>query len=160
MTRHYAYVGPSEIAAREAESPRGRAIRSPAQLAALVVGDHETVLTYVVGLDGALRVADRRSEHFACAGGEAVLAAGELTVSRAGEVVEASNQSTGYCPEPSCWSALAAALDRAGITHPGRFTRELVFRRCLACGERNLVKDGWFVCDVCGAELPEAWNFG
>ena len=22
-----------------------------------------------------------------------------------------------------------------------------------------MVKDGWFVCGVCGAELPAAWNF-
>jgi hypothetical protein len=30
---------------------------------------------------------------------------------------------------------------------------------CTAC-ERNVVKDRWFECQVCGAELPQAWNFG
>jgi transcription initiation factor TFIIIB Brf1 subunit/transcription initiation factor TFIIB len=33
------------------------------------------------------------------------------------------------------------------------------FRRCPACGERNIVKDDWFVCGVCGADLPTVWNF-
>ena len=35
-------------------------------------------------------------------------------------------------------------------------------RSCSAaalCGERNVVKDGWFVCQVCGGDLPESWNF-
>lgn len=104
-------------------------------------------------------MADRRSEHVACAGGEAVLAAGELTVDERGEVLEANNQSTGYCPEPSCWTALAAALDAAGIPRPPALTRAFCFRRCESCGERNLVKDRWFECALCGAPLPEQWNF-
>jgi hypothetical protein len=48
---------------------------------------------------------------------------------------------------------------RIGIAHPGRFTTEVVFRRCEKCRERNVVKDGWFRCGVCGAELPGEWNF-
>jgi hypothetical protein len=155
--RHYGYVGPAEIRERHADHPPGTPIRSAAELARMTTST--IVLTYVVTLDGVLRVADRRSEHVACAGGEAVLAAGELTATREGAVIEASNQSTGYCPEPSCWSALRDALERAGIEHPGQFTREFVFRRCPACRERNLVKDGWLECSLCGAELPEQWNF-
>ena len=50
-------------------------------------------------------------------------------------------------------------MGRIGVAHPGRFTNEIVSRRCTACGERNIVKDGWFACGVCGAELPERWNF-
>jgi hypothetical protein len=91
-----------------------------------------------------------------------VLSAGELyfLVRDEGvEVAEASNQSTGYCPEPASWPAVAAALERIGVAHPGRFTVEVVFRRCETCGERNVVKDGWFVCGVYGAELPGEWNF-
>lgn len=159
MSRRYTYVGPSEIRERHAEHPPGTPIHSAAELARFA-SSGEVVLTYVVGLDGVLRVADRRSEHVACAGGEPVLAAGELSVTPNGEVIEASNQSTGYCPEPSCWVALRAALERGGIEHPGGLTREFVFRRCPACHERNLVKDGWFECSLCGAELPERWNFG
>jgi hypothetical protein len=54
---------------------------------------------------------------------------------------------------------VAAALGRLGVPHPGRFTTAVVFRRCETCGERNVVKDGWFVCGVCGSELPPQWNF-
>jgi hypothetical protein len=115
-------------------------------------------VTFVVEEQGDLRVADRGSEHAACSGGRPVLSAGELFF-RAAEVVEISNQSTGFCPEPESWPAVAAALDRAGLCHPGRFTREVIFRRCPACGQKNLVKDGWFVCGVCGAGLPANWNF-
>jgi hypothetical protein len=70
-----------------------------------------------------------------------------------------SNQSTGYCPEPASWPAVARALDAAGIAHPGRFTVAVIFRRCDACGERNLVKDDWFECAICGAPLASEWNF-
>jgi hypothetical protein len=75
-------------------------------------------------------------------------------------VAEVSNQSTGFCPEPESWPAVAAALERIGVTHPGGVTIEIVFRRCEACGERNVVRDGWFACGLCGAELPAEWNFG
>ena len=30
---------------------------------------------------------------------------------------------------------------------------------CPNCGQRNIVKEGWFVCGVCGADLPATWNF-
>jgi hypothetical protein len=79
--------------------------------------------------------------------------------SRSGGVSSVSNLSTGYCPELESWSSVAAALDRAGIAHPDGFTDAFVFRRCPACGERNLVKEGAFVCAICCAQLPLAWNF-
>jgi hypothetical protein len=119
-------------------------------------------VTFVVVGQGDLRVADRGSEHVACSGGSPVQSAGEmfLLASKAGlEVEEVSNQSTGFCPEPESWPAVGSALERVGLKHPGRFTREVVFRRCPACGQRNVVKDGWFVCGVCGEDLPAAWNF-
>jgi hypothetical protein len=115
--------------------------------------------TYVVDERGALRVAPRRSEHLDCAGGGGVLAAGEMRFSRVGVVVEVSNQSTGYCPDPDCWPAVAAALGAAGVPAPAGFTRRFVFRRCPACGQINLVKEDWYVCAACDAELPRAWNF-
>jgi hypothetical protein len=89
--------------------------------------------TFVIDAVGDLLLADRRSEHVACAGGGPVLSAGEMLfqVSDGGiELVEASNQSTGFCPEPGSWPAVATALDRIGVPHPGRFTTEVVFRRC------------------------------
>ena len=91
-----------------------------------------------------------------------VLSAGEIAFERGPggpEVTSATNQSTGYCPEPSSWPTVAAALDRIGVPHPGRFTNEFTFRRCPGCGERNLVRDGDFTCAICDAELPAAWNF-
>jgi len=74
-------------------------------------------------------------------------------------VVEVSNQSAGYCPDVTCWSAVASALDRAGLGRPDGFTAEFVFRRCVTCRGTNIVKDGDYVCSVCGSELPDYWNF-
>lgn len=160
----YCYVGPEEIRRAVSSFPIGTPIAS--------VGDAETWLdahadalvegaTYVVDLQGRLRLAPRRSEHVACAGGEEVLAAGEIRFHRAGHrlgVAEVSNQSTGYCPDTSCWPAVARALEAAGINPPSGFSLEVVFRRCPRCGERNLVKEGWFVCVFCDADLPAGWN--
>ena len=90
-----------------------------------------------------------------------VLSAGEIAFEKGPdgwEVTSVTNQSTGYCPEASSWSALARALDRIG--HSGRFTDEFTFRRCPRCGERNLARDGDFTCAICDAELPVSRNFG
>ncbi len=167
MSRRYEYVGPAEIREQAREQPRGAAIRD---LDALREWLHARgqgrvdglTVTYVIDLDGVLRLADRHSEHIACSRGQAVLAAGELSLRSSGRafaVEEVSNLSTGFCPEPSCWLAVAAALDRVGLAHPGRFTRAFDFRRCTACGQRNVIKDQWFVCDVCDAPLSDHWNF-
>jgi hypothetical protein len=83
-------------------------------------------VTFVVDEQGSLLVADRRSEHVACSGGRPVLSAGEMffSVSDVGiEVVGVSNQSTGFCPEPESWPAIAAALDRIDIPQPGGSSR-------------------------------------
>jgi hypothetical protein len=169
VTRLYHYVGPAAILARVADHPAGTRVASTADLLAWVrhTGqrpgtDGLVAATFVVHPSGDLLVADRRSEHVACAGGGPVLSAGEMFFLVEGdrvEVAEASNQSTGFCPEPGSWPAVAAALDQIGVAHPGRFTTEVVFRRCVGCGERNVVRDGWFVCGVCGAGLPAEWNF-
>lgn len=169
MAKVYQYVGPVEIRERASRSPPGVRIMSAADFQEWVRSTRQepdsrgtVAVTFVVDEEGYLRVADRRSEHVACSGGRPVLSAGEmfLCVTAGGvEVVEVSNQSTGFCPEPASWSAVAAALDRVGVPHPGRFTQEVIFRRCPECGERNVVKDGWFVCGLCGADLPPYWNF-
>ena len=165
MTRPYEYVGPEDIRRRALTAPAGVRIESALDLEtwARQTGQRPNqegliAATFVVDEQGNLCVADRGSEHIACSGGRPVLSAGELFF-RAGEVVEVSNQSTGFCPEPESWPAVAAALERAGLRHPGSFTREVVFRRCPACGQRNLVKESWYVCGVCGKDLPAAWNF-
>jgi hypothetical protein len=151
----YRYLGPAEIAARDA--PPGRPIRSEADLRTWLDGadprDRAEPFTYVVTVDGVLRLAPRRSEHVACAGGGDVLAAGEITFGTDGGVTGITNQSTGYGPDRSCWPDAAAALDAAGIAHPGGFTSAFTFRHCSGCGHLNLVKDDDYTCAVCEAGL-------
>ncbi|MEV6206971.1 hypothetical protein [Kitasatospora sp. NPDC051914] len=117
--------------------------------------------TYVVDGAGILRLSPRRSEHVVCAGGEAVLSAGEIGFrADSGRWVaeEVSNQSTGYCPDACSWQAVADALDRAGISAPSGFTHEVVFRRCPACEQLNIVREADFVCVFCDGSLPREWN--
>jgi hypothetical protein len=117
--------------------------------------------TFVVDAAGRLRLADRHSEHVACAGGGPVLAAGEMVLAiDAGKAVveEVSNQSTGYCPEPESWEAVAWVLRGLGIAAPSGYTTVLVFRRCEGCGQINVVRDGVFECAICGSGLPADWN--
>ncbi len=162
--RTYTYVGPKEVRERVASEPPGIPVESQADLDRFIAGqdvdaDGTARATFVVDIAGVLRVAPRRSEHVACAGGGPVLAAGELELQAGAGVVGATNQSTGFCPDPDCWAALAGALDGAAVQHPGRWTRAYLFRKCPSCGERNIVKDEWFVCAMCDADLPAEWNF-
>ncbi|MFF3211694.1 hypothetical protein ACFYYB_13670 [Streptomyces sp. NPDC002886] len=154
------YVGPPELAEALRPGARGRPVRTAADLE----GDPGEPHTYVVDTSGALRIAPRRSEHVACAGGAPVRAAGEITFTHdpatGWTAAEVSNLSTGYCPDLTAWPAVAAALDRAGIGHPAAFTHAVVFRRCTSCGECNVVRDDWFVCVFCDGELPPEWNVG
>ena len=114
----YRYVGPAEIAARCAAHPRGHAVRDLDELRralrALGGGERRTT-TFVVDGVGILRVADRASEHVACAGGGPILAAGELTVTSRGEVIEVTNLSTGFCPEPAAWNFERARCRRSFV---------------------------------------------
>ncbi len=159
--RRYSYVGPLEVRRRWADFPGGKQILTAADLGRLTRSEP---MTFVVDELGVLRVADRSSEHVACACGGDVLSAGELVAVRTSRgvvrITEISNQSTGYCPEPESWPAVARALETTGVVYPGAFTYEAIFRRCTRCGQRNLVKDGCFECAVCGEELSPTWNFG
>jgi hypothetical protein len=163
----YHYVGPEPIRLKSQRSPGGSRIESRADILSWLADSrgggarrNMVAATFVIDAEGRLRLADRHSEHVACAEGGPVLSAGEMFFSSEGDVVdELSNLSTGYCPEPESWYAVGEAFDRLGVTHPGRFTTEVIFRSCPKCGERNVVKDGWFDCQVCGGELPSDWNF-
>ncbi|MEV5573768.1 hypothetical protein AB0L06_27315 [Spirillospora sp. NPDC052269] len=163
--RHFDYVGPAEIRDQVRPGARGEAIESRGALGAWLGerpdDEREEPFTFVVERGGTLLLAAQRSEHVACAGGEPVLSAGEIAFAWDGGrpvVSEVSNQSTGYCPDVTSWPAVEAALVRAGLDHPGAFTHPMVFRRCTECHQHNIVKDDYFVCAMCEAPLPSAWN--
>ncbi|MEU5943737.1 hypothetical protein ABZ807_32335 [Micromonospora sp. NPDC047548] len=163
--RPYRCIGPADVLAAASREDGGCRIDSAGDLvewlATLSPAERAEPHTFVVGVAGGLRLAPRRSEHVACSGGRPVLSAGEITF--AGQdtgwtVIEVSNQSTGYCPEPSSWPFVAAACERAGLRHPGGFTTAFEFRRCSVCDLLAIVKDDDFTCAACGGELPTAWN--
>ncbi|MEV6991318.1 hypothetical protein AB0N87_19155 [Streptomyces sp. NPDC093228] len=164
--RNYRYVGPVDLSAGLRPGGTGRRIGSAADFDGWVAersaADLAEPFTFVVGTDGVLRLAPRRSEHVACAGGGPVLSAGEIAFSReaGGRWVtdHVSNHSTGHCPDTSSWPAVARALDQVGLEHPSGFTHEAVFRRCPGCREHNVVREDHFVCVFCGGDLPEVWN--
>jgi len=165
--RPFRYVGPVDLLALVRPDAGGQAIRSSAEFDEWVSGRTSEELgepfTYVVGTAGALLLAPRRSEHVVCAGGEAVSAAGEISFHRESgrwAVAEVSNQSTGYCPDVDSWPSVADALDRAGLIHPAGFTNALLFRRCPACLQLNIVRDAEFICVFCDGVLPREWNIG
>jgi hypothetical protein len=154
--RLHRYIGPDAIRARPRGEPGMHSFPGgPRWLVA-------EGATFVVDPDGVLRLAPRRSEHLDCASGGAVFAAGEIRFARVHHGLVAayvSNQSTGYCPDPECWPAVAAALAAAAIPAPSSFSHAFRFRRCPACMQINVVKEDWFVCASCDAELPRSWNF-
>lgn len=162
----YRYVGPRGLADRVRSELIGAVIRSPNDLrdwlraSGSELNCGSVTVTYVVDEMAELRVADRRSEHVACAGGKSVQSAGEITFlfGPTVDVTTVSNQSTGYCPEPDSWPAVSDALTRAGLIPPDAFTRACEFRRCTRCQNLELVKDLIFECSVCGNDLPTEYN--
>ena len=168
MAKLYRYVGPPRILEQARHQAPGALVRTAADLLLWLQGNGvvrggELTVTFVVDEAGHLRLADRHTEHVACAHGQPVRAAGEMTFAVVGSTARmtaVSNQSTGYCPEPASWPEVRCALDAVGVGHPGSFTSAFDFRRCPACGQINLVKDAVFQCDACDGELPAVWNFG
>ncbi|MFB7313143.1 hypothetical protein [Streptomyces sp. NPDC056192] len=161
----YRYVGPVELKAAVRPDAGGCRISSAAEFGGWIAERSAAELaepfTFVVGTDGVLRLAPRRSEHVACAGRAMVLSAGEISFMRETDrwaVSEVSNQSTGYCPDVSSWSEVARALDDVELGRPSGFTHEVVFRRCPTCQEHNIVREDDFVCVFCGSDLPAVWN--
>lgn len=165
----FRYVGPKAIHESLAHSPTACRIRCSEDIEAWMRRHPDerepsglVTVTFVVTRLGHLRIANRRSEHVACAQASSVLAAGELVLERVEGrclVLEASNQSTGFCPDLGSFSALKRALDEAGLDAPEAWTRAVVFRLCEACGQRSIVKDGDFECADCQGALPRHYNF-
>lgn len=157
----YRYVGPKKIAERSPSVPAGFRVDSSEDVRRWIrQTDQEfstagsVTATFVIDESGWLRIADRRSEHVACAGGRPVRSAGEMTFTDSPtgiSVAWITNQSTGYCPEPDSWPAVGAALARAGIVAPDGFSWEFVFRLCPRCGAINIIKESVFECGICAA---------
>lgn len=157
----YEYVGPSDIRER-VTGEEGFRVETLDDLERFLARRHaserDEPFTYVVNASGFLLLAPRRSEHVECSGGSPVLAAGEIGF-RAGvgtrpwEACYVSNQSNGYCPDVSSWSAVAGALDSVGIVHGDGYTHPLDFRKCEYCDNWNVVKDEVLVCALCDRDL-------
>jgi len=128
-------------------------------------GEGEVTVTFVISEEGVLRISDRHQEHVVCADYRPVMSAGEMTFILDGDdvsVVHVTNQSTGFCPEPASWPAVASALESAGFEAPEGFDVAIEFRRCEECGQTILVKEAIEddpECPICGSALPELWNF-
>ncbi|MEU7281835.1 hypothetical protein AB0A69_24135 [Streptomyces sp. NPDC045431] len=158
--RLYGYVGDPAIRAAVRPGTEGRAIRTPGDFAAWASeqtpDDLAEPFTYVIDADGVLRLAPRHSEHVACAARGWVFGAGEIAFTHDGDgwaVTSLTNQSTGYCPDPDSWPPVSAALSLAGLAYTDGFTHAFVFRHCGGCEQLNVVRDGFFVCVFCGADL-------
>jgi len=165
--RLYAYVGNQDLKALPHSTHR-QLIRCEADAISFMKLENDlrkpfqVTTTFIVDAGGLLWIADRHSEHIACARGGSVQAAGEMTFTGANQrilEIEASNLSTGYCPKPECWGAVEQALKICELPHGDALATAYDFRRCVDCGMRNLVKDSCFECSVCGGELPLQWNF-
>ncbi len=155
MTRLYHYVGPEEIARRCESSPGGHLIESATDVITWM-GGRSGIATFVIDEHGQLLIADRHSEHVACAQGRPVRSAGEMAfvVEDGSLTVEwVTNQSTGYCPSPDSWPAVRDVLLRLGIAAPTDFSPRFIFRRCARCLSINIVKENVFECAVCSADL-------
>src|SRR5687768_11921250 len=136
--REYRYVGPNELLALVDKSSGRRFIQNSADVLSWMEQTHqhpdfegEVTVTFIIDLRGNLWIADRHSEHVVCAAGGPVLSAGEMTfqVAKAKvEVLEVTNQSTGFCPEPASWPSVSNALDKVGLAHPDDFTTYFHFR--------------------------------
>ncbi|MFE0132547.1 hypothetical protein ACFWY6_13405 [Streptomyces sp. NPDC059037] len=157
----YEYVGPPEIK-ESIQNGTGFRVQSAGDLEKFLSSRDRDELdqpfTFIVDMSGILRLAARRSEHVACAGGGTVLAAGEIEFSRQADrwmAVSVSNQSTGYCPDVESWTAVESALDHAGIQHGSGYSHPITFRRCPrpSCREWNSVKDSYFFCVFCDSPL-------
>jgi hypothetical protein len=166
--REYKYIGSKDLRDKVPEKPERYAIQSLDDILEWIhstkqrLEDGQVIATFIIDTHKTLYINDRRSEHVLCAAGQNVLSAGEITFyieEKSIEVVEVTNQSTGYCPEPESWVVVDEVLNKLHILHPPDFTLKFIFRQCEKCQTKNIVKNEWFFCGVCDAPLSESWNF-
>ena len=165
----YDYVGPASIRASASFDTPRHAVRDSKGIVVWATErlgftnrDRQMTFTYVVQPLAQLYLADRRSEHIACARGGAVLTAGEITFERHGSdliLIETSNLSTGFCPESTSWPSLSVALVTAGFPAIECFTQPFEFRLCVTCQQTCVIKDDTYDCPSCFGSLPRDWNY-
>jgi hypothetical protein len=110
VTKLYSYVGPARIRDEARHQPKGAEIRTLDALHSFLRTHggrrgRESTVTFVIDEAGVLRIADRHSEHVACADEMAFAVAGGACRSRAPRTsrpVSAPNRSPGpRCSAPS-----------------------------------------------------------
>ncbi|MFI7415022.1 hypothetical protein ACIBU0_40945 [Streptomyces sp. NPDC049627] len=130
--RRYGYAGPDELSTVVRPEAEGRVVRSSADLGAwpaeCAAAERDEPFTYVVGTEGWLRLAARRSEHVACAAGGDVLGAGKMA----------------FECGPGGWSAVEIPA--------------LCAARRAQWADCAIVRDGDFGCAFRGSDLPAHWN--
>lgn len=162
----YSYVGPKNILTSINPQQKGYPITSVEDIQNWIliskqdiIHEDEITATFTIGEEYILRLADRRSEHVACAGGMPVVAAGEITFDMEDQKVisisHITNQSTGYCPAAACWKDIDEVLTKLDLDYPTYFTQAFVFRICPSCNTINIIKDSFFVCSMCETALSE-----
>ena len=161
----YDYVGPAEIFKRIEEKYQGTVIATTEDVLNWLLAnngrlktDALIICTFIINLEGKLLIADRHSEHVQCANGEAVRSAGEIGFyiddRQEVKVETLTNQSTGYCPSSTSWVEVENALSKIqGLTIPKGFDPAFVFSYCPDCQTRQIVKDAFYFCAICGHPL-------
>ena len=160
--KQYLYIGPKHILDRVAKAYEGLRINTEADIINWIKEHYPKAqmltVTFVIDQEKNLRIADRHSEHVQCAFGQPVLSAGEMTfeMEKDGiEVIEISNQSTGYCPHKDSWPLVQNILNQLGIAHPGEFTNAFTFGYCDTCRRPSILKDIDGYCSGCGSRYRQ-----
>jgi len=147
----YKYVGPKNLLENIKIREEGFLINSGLDIENWILhsnqkvnDNQEIIATFIIDEELNLRISDRHSEHVVCAAGKDVLSAGEITFrivnKQVKNISKVSNQSTGYCPEPSSWSYVSKALEKLNIDYPDYFTEAFIFRICKNCHNINIDK--------------------
>jgi hypothetical protein len=100
--KQYKYIGPKELLKLVSNTKRGKVISEANDVISWIKernqelnAMNQVIATFIIDMDNRLLVADRHSEHVACAGGENILSAGEMTFELNGnnvEIVHVTNQ--------------------------------------------------------------------
>jgi hypothetical protein len=162
--KEYFYVGNKELLNLVKPELKGTCITSCADVELWMKQNYpklasnlEITVTFVIDRACHLLINDRHSEHVVCANAQPILSAGEMTFecsqNKVNKITQITNQSTGYCPSPSSWDAVQKTLEKTDLVFPAYFTTIFIFRICQNCHWINVVKDDFYVCVNCEADL-------